>query len=108
MNHPSRDASDCVALASGWGETWGLVVNESMARALPCDVSDRVGCGPDLVESSRTGEVFPFGDPAELARAVERVRSGESRAEACRERVRHFSFDAATEGLLASCRASVS
>ncbi len=99
--------SDCLALPSGWGETWGLVVNESMACGLPCVVSDRVGCGPDLVESSHTGEIFPFGDPAGLARAVERVRSGESRAEACRERVRNFSFDVATEGLLAACRASV-
>lgn len=99
--------SDCLVLPSGWGETWGLVVNESMACGLPCVVSDRVGCAPDLVESGRTGEVFPFGDPAELARAVERVRSGKSRAEACRERVRNFSFDAATVGLLAACRASV-
>ena len=99
--------SDCLALPSGWGETWGLVVNESMACGLPCVVSDRVGCAPDLVESGHTGEVFPFGDPAELARAVERVRSGESRAEACRERVHNFSFDAATEGLLAACRAAV-
>ena len=100
--------SDCLVLPSGWGETWGLVVNESMACGLPCVVSDRVGCAPDLVESGHTGEVFPFGDPAELAWAVERVRSGPSRAEACRERVHNYSFDAATEGLLAACRASVS
>lgn len=98
--------SDCLVLPSG--ETWGLVVNESMACGLPCVVSDRVGCAPDLVESGQTGEVFPFGDPAELARAVERVRSGPSRAEACRQRVHHFSFDAAAEGLVAACRASVS
>ena len=96
--------SDCLALPSA--ETWGLVVNESMAAGLPCVVSDRVGCAPDLVENGDTGEVFSFGEPAELARAVERVRTGPSRSEACRQRVHNFSFEAATQGLLAACRAA--
>ena len=97
--------SDCLALPSA--ETWGLVVNESMATGLPCVVSDRVGCAPDLVENGHTGEVFSFGDPTELARALERVRTGPSRAGTCRERVHDFSFEAATKGLLAACRGAM-
>jgi len=39
-------------------ETWGLVVNEAMNFSLPIIVSDRVGCGPDLVRQGVNGEVF--------------------------------------------------
>lgn len=35
-------------------EPWGLVVNEAMASGLPVVVSDRCGCGPDLV-TAETG-----------------------------------------------------
>jgi glycosyltransferase involved in cell wall biosynthesis len=55
-------ASDCLVLPSDYGETWGLVVNEAMACGLPAIVSDRVGCGPDLVVEGVTGGIFPFGD----------------------------------------------
>jgi glycosyltransferase involved in cell wall biosynthesis len=60
-------AADCLVLPSDYGETWGLVVNEAMACGLPALVSDRVGCGPDLVEDRVTGAVFPFGDVGALA-----------------------------------------
>lgn len=43
-------------------ETWGLVVNEAMSCGMPAIVSDRVGCGPDLVEHGATGWIFPYGD----------------------------------------------
>lgn len=55
-------ATDCLVLPSDYGETWGLVVNEAMACSLPAVVSDRVGCGLDLVEPGKTGEIFPFAD----------------------------------------------
>jgi len=48
-------------------ETWGMVVNEAMASRKPCLVSDRVGCGPDLIVSGETGEIFPVGDIQSLA-----------------------------------------
>lgn len=60
-------AADCLVLPSDFGETWGLVVNEAMACGLPAIVSDRVGCGPDLVVDGITGYVFPFGDIDALA-----------------------------------------
>lgn len=63
-------ASDAVILASSEEETWGLVVNEAMACGLTAIVSDRVGCGPDLVEPGLTGEIFPFGDTKALADAM--------------------------------------
>jgi glycosyltransferase involved in cell wall biosynthesis len=59
-------AADALVLPSS-GETWGLVVNEAMACGRPCFVSDRVGCGPDLIEVGRTGAIFPLGDVDALA-----------------------------------------
>ena len=60
-------AGDCLVLPSDYGETWGLVVNEAMVCGLPAIVSDRVGCGPDLVINGVTGLVYPFGDIKALA-----------------------------------------
>jgi glycosyltransferase involved in cell wall biosynthesis len=60
-------AADCLVLPSDYGETWGLVVNEGMVCGLPPIVSDRVGCGPDLVKDGITGYVFPFGNIEVLA-----------------------------------------
>ncbi len=33
-----------------------------MTHGLPCIVSDRVGCAPDLIEPSRTGFVYQRGN----------------------------------------------
>jgi glycosyltransferase involved in cell wall biosynthesis len=66
-------AADALVLPSDVGETWGLVVNEAMACGLPAIVSDRVGCGADLVESGVTGEVVPFADVGALADTLVRL-----------------------------------
>jgi glycosyltransferase involved in cell wall biosynthesis len=60
-------AADALVLPSDGGETWGLVVNEAMASGKPCFVSDRVGCGPDLIVRGETGDVFPLGDIVALS-----------------------------------------
>jgi glycosyltransferase involved in cell wall biosynthesis len=63
-------AADALILPSGFGETWGLVVNEAMAAGLPAIVSDRVGSAHDLVVDGVTGFVFPYGDTAALAARI--------------------------------------
>ncbi|MBI5401681.1 glycosyltransferase family 4 protein [Candidatus Wolfebacteria bacterium] len=65
--------SDIFVLPSGEGETWGLVVNEAMCFGLPVIVSDRVGCGPDLVKQEENGYIFPIGNIEELAKKLEVV-----------------------------------
>jgi len=101
-------AADCLVLPSDFGETWGLVVNEAMACGLPAVVSDRVGCGPDLVEEGVTGLRFPFGNVAalgdvlrSLARAPAQLAEMGLRA---RERVARYSVQAAVTGTLESAR----
>lgn len=95
-------AGDCLVLPSDYGETWGLVVNEAMVCGLPAIVSDRVGCGPDLVEPGATGAVFPFGDVPALARclcemAADRVRARAMGLRAV-ERIQVYSVDEAAAG----------
>jgi glycosyltransferase involved in cell wall biosynthesis len=63
-------AADVIVLPSEW-ETWGLVVNEAMAAGVLPVVSDRVGAAPDLVVG--VGEVYPCGDTARLADALDRA-----------------------------------
>jgi glycosyltransferase involved in cell wall biosynthesis len=48
-------------------ETWGVIVNESLASGTPVVVSDAVGAADDLVEEGVNGRVFPATDSAALA-----------------------------------------
>lgn len=48
-------------------EPWGLVVNEVMNAGRPVIVSDKVGCGADLVRHGGNGDVFPAQDVDSLA-----------------------------------------
>lgn len=61
---------DVLALPSAV-ETWGLAVNEAMASGLPCIVSDRVGCAPDLVGDAEAGQIVPTDSVEALADAME-------------------------------------
>ena len=100
-------AADCLVLPSD-SETWGLVTNEAMAAGVPCVVSDRVGCAPDLILPGETGELFPAGNCEALGRALIRIRvrlaNGKNYSEACRSRASLHSFERATSGLLAACQ----
>jgi len=98
-------AADCLVLPSDYGETWGLVVNEAMVCGLPAIVSDRVGCGPDLVEEGITGSVFPFGNIDALAEKMVEMASDPQRmaqlGKRAQERVlREYSVERAVEGTL--------
>jgi glycosyltransferase involved in cell wall biosynthesis len=98
-------AADCLVLPSDYGETWGLVVNEAMACGRPAIVSDRVGCGPDLITEQVTGATFPFGDTAALAKQMVAFAADPQRLEemgqAARNRVlHHYSVERSAGGVL--------
>jgi glycosyltransferase involved in cell wall biosynthesis len=97
-------AADTLVLPSDHGETWGLVVNEAMVHGLPAIVSDRVGCGPDLVDDGVTGRVFPFGDVEALARILAEVAANPDRrvemGHQARLRVEAYSAEHAVDGTL--------
>jgi len=103
-------AADLFVLPSAYHETWGLVVNEAMNFDLPVVVSDKVGCGADLVEPGRNGSVVAHDDTAQLADAIGRLvadadmrrrfgaRSGEI--------VARYSIEACADGIVAACEAA--
>lgn len=100
--------ADLLLLPSDGGETWGLVVNEAMACGTPAVVSDAVGCGPDLIEPGRTGDVFRLGDHADFAAKIEatidlKQRSG-TRA-ALEEKLSVYSIERAAAGIIEAIEA---
>jgi glycosyltransferase involved in cell wall biosynthesis len=53
-------ACDLVVVPS-YGETWGFVVQESLACGVPVAVSENVGCVPDLIKNGVNGWILPNG-----------------------------------------------
>ena len=105
-------ASDCLALPSDTGETWGLVVNEAMACGIPAIVSDQVGCGPDLVSDGITGAVFPMGDVGALAQRLTELSADSSQLgtmgnAACERIFSCYSLERATDGTMAALNAAM-
>jgi glycosyltransferase involved in cell wall biosynthesis len=95
-------AADALVLPSRHSETWGLVVNEALHHGVPCVVSDRVGCVPDLIEEGRTGQVCAADSAPALAAAIEAVQPIVGRAgirQVCREKVSNYSITRAAEGI---------
>ena len=102
-------AGDCLVLPSTL-DTWGLVVNESLAAGTPVVVSDACGCVDDLVREPHGGGArFESGDVAGLTAAIERVRerarAGEDLDATCRRTVSRSTFAHASTGLVAACQA---
>jgi glycosyltransferase involved in cell wall biosynthesis len=104
-------AADCLVLPSDFGETWGLVVNEAMVCGLPALVSDRVGCGPDLVLDGVTGRIFPFGNVSELARRMVEIAANpaglRAMGEKARDHIGQYTVEKAIEGTIRAIDAVV-
>lgn len=101
---------DILVLPSfGRGETWGLAVNEAMNLARPAIVSSHVGCGPDLVETGRTGWIFRAGDVQDLTEALEgAVQNPERTAlmgQSAQKLVAEYNYDRAAKAVLQAVEA---
>ena len=94
---------DLLVLPSG-SETWGLVVNESLASGVPVVVSDAVGCAPDLALVGRTGAVFRVADIQSLAAAIEHVLAIPPSPEAIKAVIDQYSIQSASRGILNAVR----
>ncbi|HYS24401.1 MAG TPA: glycosyltransferase family 4 protein, partial [Vicinamibacterales bacterium] len=100
-------AADCVAVPSET-ESWGLIVNEALATGTPCVVSSGVACATDLVRAGVSGAVYEVGDIDGLAASLRQVREaalgGVITADTCRRAVSSFSFERATDGVVAAAK----
>jgi len=95
-------AADILMLPSDAGETWGLVVNESMACGRPAIVSSDVGCASDLIEHNQTGWIFPSGDWGSLSKLITQIRAQvltQQIADSCKNRVSTYSPETAANGI---------
>ena len=97
-------ASDALILGFDGAETWGLVAQEAMFCRRPCIVSDKVGCGPDLVTSGLTGDRFRCGDVSGLAELLWSYAAAPDRLArmglSARQRVDRYSIRTAVDGVL--------
>jgi glycosyltransferase involved in cell wall biosynthesis len=84
------------------------VANEAMVCGRPCMVSDKVGCGPDLV-TSETGAIFPLGDVDRLAALMSKFaadRDGlRAMGEAAADKIKQYSTGVAVRGVLEAVHA---
>lgn len=98
--------SNVLVVPSAHAETWGLIVNEAMSCGLPAIVSDRVGCGPDLVVRGKTGMVFPVADIDSLAKCMSKYAENPSLAkeqgESARQHIEGYSINAAAANTVAA------
>ena len=66
--------------SAGPRETWGLAVNEALACGTPCLVSDRAGCGEDLLFEPDNGLVLPWDDVEAWGAGIHTILHQDSRA----------------------------
>jgi len=62
---------DCLVLPSEQ-EVWGLVVNEALYCGLKVIVSNKCGCGPDLV-NNQNGYIFNFDKDGDLLKQMRKI-----------------------------------
>ncbi len=99
-------AADIFVLPSALHETWGLVVNEAMNFGLPVVVSDKVGCGEDLVRGEN-GIVVSHDSVEQLAGAIGLLVSDDAMRRAfgaaSRRIIDEYSIERAADGIVDAC-----
>ena len=63
--------SDILVLPSGYGETWGLVINEALEFGMPIVVSDMVGSAVDLCNNN--GYIFKYKSVKDLTIKLQKI-----------------------------------
>ena len=90
-------------------DTWGFVVNESMASGTPVIASKVAGCVADLVRDSETGLTVPARDSSSLARCMTFLTSNpELRAQLghqASDLIANYSPEACATGIASAARA---
>ena len=97
---------DALVLPSGYGETWGLAVNEAQACGRPSLVSDCVGCAQDIVQERENGLIFRTDDWEDCVHVMREMAAGEWRSKREAIRLGAWGFDSArgVDALLSGLR----
>jgi glycosyltransferase involved in cell wall biosynthesis len=86
---------DALVLPSGYGETWGLAVNEAQACGRPSLVSDCVGCARDIIREGENGMIFRTDYWEDCVRVMRQMANGEWRSKREAIRAGAWGFDTA-------------
>ena len=86
--------------SAGPGETWGLAVNEAMACGCAAVVSDRVGCGEDVLADETLGQIIPYNDRDALELAMENFIARTLNRSKSREHINQWSLHNIQEAIL--------
>lgn len=99
---------DVLVLPSGYGETWGLSVNEAQACGRPALVSDCVGCSQDIVRPGENGGIFRTDDWGGCGDALRRMAEIDwrSRRSKIREEAKAFDTSKGVDALIACLRSA--
>jgi glycosyltransferase involved in cell wall biosynthesis len=96
-------SAHCLVLPSR-SEPWGLVVNEALSYGCPAIVSDKCGCGPDLIIENKTGYVFESENITDLLNKMTlsylAADGAKKRASDCIERMKLFTPQKAASRIL--------
>ena len=86
-------AGDIFILPSAYGETWGLAVNEALASGRRALISDKVGCGSDLIQSERDGAIFEARDWSDFDEKLRKLLTQEPDPATIRRKAQMFDVD---------------
>jgi glycosyltransferase involved in cell wall biosynthesis len=97
---------DALVLPSGYGETWGLAVNEAQACGRPSLVSDCVGCARDVIREGENGMIFRTDVWEDCVRVMRQMAEIEwrSKREAIRDGAWEFDTARGADALLRGIR----
>ena len=88
-----------LVLPSDESETWGLVVNEAYQCGTGAIVSDRVGCGPDLVESVSPDFVFLYGDADAISDSLSHFQESPPDSNTLKNLAAEYSLEVASDAI---------
>ena len=86
---------DALVLPSGYGETWGLAVNEAQACGRPSLVSDCVGCARGIIREGENGMIFRTDELEDCIRVMQRMTEVDWRSKRGAIRAGAAEFDTA-------------
>lgn len=72
-------------------DTWGLVINEAMAKGLPVVTTENCGAGMEMVENNKNGFIVKVNDALDMADKIKKIMENDE----LRENMKKYSLSIA-------------
>jgi len=98
------DLCDVFVLPSNF-EPWGLTINEVLNAGKAVVLSDKVGCGLDLVSDGQNGRIFSVGDIPDLVESIQwAIAHAQTAGEHSLKKIQNWGIPESIAGLKISLR----